>query len=329
MTNTQGKKTAVPASKKRKGLGATSSSASTEVRHPLLQFSSSPQDDLFQLFRVQLTQLVCFHLDIAPWDGFFAIIEPIYSELTLEFCTTFHLQHVINTHDEAGTINFRLGGLVRHMSVPKFGDAFGLYTEEFMASKNFLQLHRHIYYSPSCCWTDLTVITVPYDASRSKATSLPPTLRYIHVILAHTLTGRRESTGVVSSTNAYFLWSMATGHHDPYEDDRAMPWINPLQYRLVQSNDQDEPEDITDDIPPLHEDPPQPPPSSHLHTPSTTSFRGVSFEEFTDFYQYYAQRYDSLDARFDTIDETLRQIREHLHISPPAPPAHDTNGEDL
>ncbi|KAK5826298.1 hypothetical protein PVK06_021215 [Gossypium arboreum] len=60
--------------------------------------------------------------------------------------------------------------------------------------------------------TDLTASTAPYDASRSKATSLPLALRYIHAILAHTLTGRRGSTDVVSTTGAYFLWSMATSH---------------------------------------------------------------------------------------------------------------------
>ncbi|KAH1064000.1 hypothetical protein J1N35_028987 [Gossypium stocksii] len=48
--------------------------------------------------------------------------------------------------------------------------------------------------------------------SCSKVTSLPPTLRYIHALLAHTLIGRRESTKVISNTNAYFRWSMATGH---------------------------------------------------------------------------------------------------------------------
>ncbi|KAK5823815.1 hypothetical protein PVK06_018578 [Gossypium arboreum] len=157
------------------------------------------------LEQVQLAHLVHFHLDTAPWDRFFSIIEPIYSDLTLEFCTTFHLQHMMNTHDEAGTIVFRLGRLVRHMSVPEFKATLGFYTEEFIASENFLQLHHHIYYSSSCCWIDLTASTVPYDTSRSKVTFLPPALHYIHAILVHTLTWRRESTGVVSTTDAYFL----------------------------------------------------------------------------------------------------------------------------
>ncbi|PPR83946.1 hypothetical protein GOBAR_AA36763 [Gossypium barbadense] len=44
----RGKKTTVPASKKRKG--ATSSSGPTaEIRHPFLQFPLGPQEDLFQI----------------------------------------------------------------------------------------------------------------------------------------------------------------------------------------------------------------------------------------------------------------------------------------
>ncbi|PPS05597.1 hypothetical protein GOBAR_AA15050 [Gossypium barbadense] len=84
---------------------------------------------------------------------------------------------MMSSHDKYGTITFRLGGLVRDMSVPAFGAALDISTDEFMG-----------------------------------VTSLSPALRYIHALLAHALTGRRESTGVVSTTDAYYLWSMATGH---------------------------------------------------------------------------------------------------------------------
>ncbi|KAH1097994.1 hypothetical protein J1N35_014915 [Gossypium stocksii] len=51
-----------------------------------------------------------------------------------------------------------------------------------------------------------------YDPRRSKASALSPSLRYPHSILAHTLTGRRESTSVVNTHDAYFIWSMVYGH---------------------------------------------------------------------------------------------------------------------
>ncbi|KAK5811793.1 hypothetical protein PVK06_027166 [Gossypium arboreum] len=123
MTNTRRKKTVIPALKKRKGPGATSWSASTKARHPLLRFLLGPQEDLFQLLRVRplevgycidwaaleqvgLTDEVRAFITTAPWDQFFAIIKPTYSKLTLDFCTVFHLQHMMNTDDEAGTITF-------------------------------------------------------------------------------------------------------------------------------------------------------------------------------------------------------------------------------
>ncbi|KAK5840601.1 hypothetical protein PVK06_009504 [Gossypium arboreum] len=169
MTNTRGKfKVVVPASKKRKGPGTTSSSASTKVRHPYLQFSADPPEDLLQLLCMRLLGLgQCIDwavleqvglvdeahtfITTAPWDRFFDIVEPTYMELTLEFCSTFYLQRVMSSHDEHGTITFQLGGLVRHMRVPEFGAVLGIYTDEFMGADNFLPLHRNIYYSPSCC----------------------------------------------------------------------------------------------------------------------------------------------------------------------------------
>ncbi|KAH1129454.1 hypothetical protein J1N35_000832 [Gossypium stocksii] len=102
-------------------------------------------------------------------------------------------------------VQFYLGGLVRQLRVPKFGVALGLYTEEFMDGKDLSELHRHIYYSPSTCWRALVPVSATYDPSRSKAIALSPSLRYLHAILVHTLTGRRESTGVVNTHDAYFF----------------------------------------------------------------------------------------------------------------------------
>ncbi|KHG27426.1 hypothetical protein F383_34250 [Gossypium arboreum] len=51
----------------------------------------------------------------------------MYLELTMELCSTFHLQTVMTNHDDPGTIQFRLGGLVRQLSVPEFSAVLGLY----------------------------------------------------------------------------------------------------------------------------------------------------------------------------------------------------------
>ncbi|KAK5836090.1 hypothetical protein PVK06_011839 [Gossypium arboreum] len=91
------------------------------------------------------------------------------------------LQVVMTNNDNPGTIHFRLGGLVRAISVPEFGKA-------------------------------LAPLFSTYDPSRLKASALTPSLRYLHAILAHTLIGRREITGVSNTYDSYYLWCMANAH---------------------------------------------------------------------------------------------------------------------
>ncbi|PPR97413.1 hypothetical protein GOBAR_AA23258 [Gossypium barbadense] len=104
------------------------------------------------------------------------------------------------------------GGLVRAMSVPEFGVTLGLYTDEFMEEEDMNALPRNIHILPSLCWKALAPLSSTYNPSRSKASALAPSLRYLHAILAHTLTGRRESTDVVNTHDAYYLWCMANAH---------------------------------------------------------------------------------------------------------------------
>ncbi|PPS10729.1 hypothetical protein GOBAR_AA09912 [Gossypium barbadense] len=118
----------------------------------------------------------------------------------MELRSTFHLQNIMTNYNDPDTVQFRLRRLVRQLNVPEFGSA-------------------------------------TYNPSHSKASALPPSLRYLHAILAHKITGRREA-----------------------------------------------PEDITDDVPPQHEDPPcqPPPPSRPVH--AAALYADIS-ERFTRFEQ--------------------------------------------
>ncbi|PPR99096.1 hypothetical protein GOBAR_AA21570 [Gossypium barbadense] len=228
MSSSQRKKSAVPVSKKRKG-ASSSSGPTIEIHHPFLQFPNGPQEELFQILlaqplvagrcidwaaveQVQLADAIRALLTTDPWELFFRIIEPTYLELTMELCSTFHLQIVMTNYDDPGTVQFCLGGLVRQLSVPEFGEALCLYMEEFKEENELHTLNRHIHFSPSKCWHTLALSTASYNPSRSKASVLPPSLRYLHAILAHTITGRRESTSVVNTHDVYFLWCMSQGH---------------------------------------------------------------------------------------------------------------------
>ncbi|PPS11481.1 hypothetical protein GOBAR_AA09161 [Gossypium barbadense] len=162
--------------------------------------------------------------------------------------------------DDPGTIQFHLGGLVHQLNVPEFGIALNA----------------------------LAPGAASYNPSRSKASALPPSLRYLHAILAHTLTRRRESTGI---------------------------------YRFAQSTEEEAPKDITDDVPPRHEDPPsQPLPPSHL-VHAVASYADIS-ESLTRFEQQCFQCFDHIEA-------TLNQIFQQFHISSPPPPREPSSDEDV
>ncbi|PPR84495.1 hypothetical protein GOBAR_AA36218 [Gossypium barbadense] len=139
---------------------------------------------------IWLAEAIRALLTTDPWELFFGIIEPTYLEITIELCSTFHLQTVMTNYDDPGTVQFRLGGLVRQFSIPEFGTALGLYTEEFKEENDLHALNRHIHHSPSRCWDALAPGGATYNPSRSKASALPPSLRYLYAILAHTITGR-------------------------------------------------------------------------------------------------------------------------------------------
>ncbi|KAK5843238.1 hypothetical protein PVK06_005688 [Gossypium arboreum] len=159
MSSSCGKKTTVPASKKRKG-AASSSSPTVVIRYPFLEFPLGPQEELFQTLRAQ------------------------------------PLGTVMTNFDDPGTVQFRVGGLVRQLSIPEFKIALGLYTEEFMDD--------------------------------NKLDTLPP------------------------------------------------------QYRLIQSTEEEDPEDITDDVPPRHEDPRSQPPPIHRPVHAAASYSDIS-ERLTRF----------------------------------------------
>ncbi|PPR97960.1 hypothetical protein GOBAR_AA22708 [Gossypium barbadense] len=99
-------------------------------------------------------------------------------------------------YDDPGTVQFHLGGLICQLSILEFGATLGLYTEEFREENELHALSHHIHFSPSKFCHNLAPSMASYNPSHSKASVLPPSLRYLHAILANTITRRRESTGI-------------------------------------------------------------------------------------------------------------------------------------
>ncbi|KAK5811059.1 hypothetical protein PVK06_026378 [Gossypium arboreum] len=177
-----------------------------------------------------------------------------------------------------------------------------------MEADNFSHLHHYIHRSLSSCWIDLMPAVGIYDPSRSKASALTPALRYF----AHTLTERRESTGVVNTHDISPQGIQSMLHMPMIERRRG---FDPPQYLLARAIDEDDTEDILDDIPAFQEDLPSRPPPSHRIVHAAASLSKV-FDHLHRFEQYRTQQ-------FDSIETTLQQIFQHFHILPPAPPPHD------
>ncbi|PPR92488.1 hypothetical protein GOBAR_AA28183 [Gossypium barbadense] len=211
---------------------------------------------------VQLADAIRALLTTDPRELFFGIIEPTYLELTMELCSTFHLQT---------------------LSVPEYSAALGLYTEEFKEENELHALTRHIHFSSSKCWHTLAPSAASYNPSHSKASVLPPYLRkgvisigpYVTWLARHfellstvtqesslTLIGQMSPQGISSMLSM----RMIERHRGTY----------PPQYRLTQSTEEEAYEDIPDDVPPQHKDPPtQPPPPSRL-VHAATSYADIS-----------------------------------------------------
>lgn len=104
---------------------------------------------------------------------------------------------------------------MHQMSLTQFSVHLGLYDEPFTRTPeyNALLIERPIGESIESCWHHLSTFH-GYDPRREKATSLySSTLRYIHHLLSHSLTGWGDSSRVVSQRDFSFLLSMVDRSH--------------------------------------------------------------------------------------------------------------------
>ncbi|KAK5839669.1 hypothetical protein PVK06_008495 [Gossypium arboreum] len=63
---------------------------------------------------------------------------------------------VLSSRDELQVISYRLGVITRYLSIVEFGDTFGLYSDDFLATPKFSTLSRHIHRLNSLCWSDIS-----------------------------------------------------------------------------------------------------------------------------------------------------------------------------
>ncbi|PPS06979.1 hypothetical protein GOBAR_AA13668 [Gossypium barbadense] len=264
-------------------------------------------------------------------------------------------------------------GLVRQLNVLEFGTALVLYIEEFMEENELHALNHHIHHSPSRCWNTLALGAASYNPSHPKTSALPLSLKYLHTILAHTLTGRRESTDIVNTHDAYFLWCMSHGHiidlayfialaiqHQTERHRKGVISIGPylkrlarhfgllntvaqsssltlmgqmspqgissMLYHLAQSTNEETPEDITDDVPPRHEDAlsQPPPPSRPVHAAASYADISKCLTRFEQDSKLHRGRFSTTSMSYSTMTITNFKynilLAQDLWTNEPLPP---------
>ncbi|PPS08814.1 hypothetical protein GOBAR_AA11828 [Gossypium barbadense] len=137
--------------------------------------------------------------DVGDWVLPRYVLQPKFGTRSLNFhklCRNSYFRYsaydpspqvVMTNNDDPGTIHFRLGG--GHECTPT--------------------QYPHL---PLLVLEGFGTILFHLRAQPLEGLSSPPSFRYLHAILAHTLAGRRESTSVVTTHDAYYLWCMANAH---------------------------------------------------------------------------------------------------------------------
>ncbi|PPS02753.1 hypothetical protein GOBAR_AA17912 [Gossypium barbadense] len=244
MSSSRGKKTAVPASKKRKG-ASSSSGPTAKIRHPFLQFPIGPQEELFQILRARpLIAGRC--IDWATVEQ----VRLVHQLSVPEFSTTLGLYteefkeknglHALNRHIHCSPS--------RCWGTPGEEKALAslpLTTSTTYGVDGAISEGGHLYW-PLCDPTSATLWAPRHRSTRIILDPYWPDVSSRHL------------------------------EHAKHEYDRKAP-------RNLPSSISSRPiyrggglEDIIDDVPPQHEDPASQPPRSHYPVHTTASYADIS-----------------------------------------------------
>ncbi|KAI3819874.1 hypothetical protein L1987_13726 [Smallanthus sonchifolius] len=199
-----------------------------DVLHPIdhrwLQFDPESQayEKLMKLRRksFEFSKTICWstltRLGVADrvrailgpvWLRFFDIQGYQYREICLEFFSTYSFKLSDRDFEYGEAIQFRLGGVDLSCSLKDFARRMGLYNEEEMETDMFLEDVHDLpdtTATPTLFWREIGEGN--YNSNVSKAYLIrDPVHHYIQRVLAHTISGRKKTPGVVSVRDLFFL----------------------------------------------------------------------------------------------------------------------------
>ena len=167
------------------------------------------------LHAIGLSEPIMGMIDRSKWGGFLSIDEPVFRELFVEFLSTFQLVKSSIDFNKPEGVSFRLGRKHFNFTLHEFAEHCGFYEPVFATST---EIDNTLFDFGSVIPRDFwgTICNVPsrrnYDPRLSKSTSIAsPALRYLHRLIAFTICGRKESTGVVSLRDLFYLHCFVHG----------------------------------------------------------------------------------------------------------------------
>ncbi|KAL8223693.1 hypothetical protein R6Q57_019168 [Mikania cordata] len=198
------------------------------IHHPWLQFSQGTieRSRRDRLLRKEMGQQKAIDYDLlpelgqlermtaiigedTPWSRLFDMtFAPQYRLTTVEFLSTFVFRpratDQLQADPDQPEVSFRLCGLAYAMSLAEFGNALGLYTEE--------ELEMPIYTSAIHTADDAVVSAwwprigdEPFVRAARVTRICDPLIRYLHRVIASSITGRGMSQGWCTSQVYFFI----------------------------------------------------------------------------------------------------------------------------
>ncbi|KAL8223930.1 hypothetical protein R6Q57_019405 [Mikania cordata] len=158
----------------------------------------------------QLERMTTIIGEDTPWSRLFEMtFAPQYRLITVEFLSTFvftpHAADQAQADQQQPEVSFRLCGLAYAMFLAEFGNALGLYTEE--------ELQMPIYTSAIHTADDAVVSAwwprigdEPFVRAARVTRIRDPLIRYLHRVIASSITGRGMSQEWCTSQDLFFLY---------------------------------------------------------------------------------------------------------------------------
>ncbi|KAL8205502.1 hypothetical protein R6Q57_009053 [Mikania cordata] len=145
-----------------------------------------------------------------PWSRLFEMtFAPQYRPITVEFLSTFvyrpHAPDQPEAAPQPAEVSFRLCGGAYEMSLVEFGNALGLYTEEELTMPIYTSaIHTADDAVVSAWWPQIG--DEPFVRAVRVTCIRDPLIRYLHRVIASSITGRGMSQEWCTSQDLFFLY---------------------------------------------------------------------------------------------------------------------------